>query len=36
VVKEIGDHKVGDVVQVEVLRNNSVKKILSVKIEDRS
>ena len=35
VVKEIGRKKVGDVVKIEVLRNNSIKKTLTLKVGDR-
>lgn len=35
VVRNIGDKKVGDVVKIEVLRNNSVKKTLTLKVGDR-
>ncbi len=35
VIRIIGDKKVGDVIKIEVLRNNSVKKSLSLKVGDR-
>ncbi len=35
VVKTIGDKKVGDVVKIEILRNNAVKKTLTLKVGDR-
>ncbi|PQV65240.1 serine protease Do [Abditibacterium utsteinense] len=35
VVKTIGDKKVGDVLKIEILRNNSVKKTLTLKVGDR-
>ncbi len=35
VVSEIGKKKVGDVVKIEVLRNNAVKKTITLKVGDR-
>jgi serine protease Do len=35
VVNNISDRKVGDVIKVEILRNNSVKKTLELKVGDR-
>ncbi len=34
-VKNVGNKKVGDVLKIEVLRNNAVKKILTLKVGDR-
>jgi serine protease Do len=35
VVRQIGKKKVGDVVKIEILRNNSVKRTLTLKVGDR-